>query len=73
MFGMDFGLLLGGAIITESVFNLPGLGQYVVQAVRQGDLPTVLSVTVIAAFAVTFMNLIVDIVYAYLDPRVRYS
>ena len=73
MFGMDFGLLLGGAIITESVFNIPGLGQYVIQAVRQGDLPTVLSVTVVAAFAVTFMNLIVDIVYAYLDPRVRYS
>lgn len=73
MFGMDFGLLLGGAIITESVFNLPGLGQYVVQAVRQNDLPTVLAVTVIAAFSVTFMNLIVDILYAYLDPRVRYS
>lgn len=73
MFGMDFGLLLGGAIITESVFNLPGLGQYVVTAVRSGDLPTVLAVTVVAAFAVTFMNLVVDVIYAYLDPRVRYS
>jgi peptide/nickel transport system permease protein len=73
MFGMDFGLLLGGAIITESVFNLPGLGQYVVNAVRGGDLPTVLDVTVIAALGVTFMNLIVDVVYAFLDPRVRYS
>ncbi|HEY7873731.1 MAG TPA: ABC transporter permease [Actinomycetota bacterium] len=72
-FGVDFGTLLGGAIITETVFNIPGLGIYVVQAVRQGDLPTVLAVTVLAAFFITFMNLIVDIAYAYLDPRVRYS
>jgi peptide/nickel transport system permease protein len=72
-FGVDFGTLLGGAIITETVFNLPGLGTYVIQAVRQGDLPTVLAVTVLAAFFITFLNLLVDIAYAYLDPRVRYS
>lgn len=72
-FGVDFGTLLGGAIITETVFNLPGLGTYVIQAVRQGDLPTVLAVTVLAAFFITFLNLLVDITYAYLDPRVRYS
>jgi peptide/nickel transport system permease protein len=72
-FGVDFGTLLGGAIITETVFNLPGLGTYVIQAVRQGDLPTVLAVTVMAAFFITFLNLLVDIAYAYLDPRVRYS
>lgn len=73
MFGMDFGLLLGGAIVTESVFNLPGLGTYVVKAVTGTDLPVILAVTVFAAFAVTLMNLVVDIVYAFLDPRVRYS
>ena len=72
-FVVDFGSLLGGAIITETVFNIPGLGSYVIQAVRQGDLPTVLAVTVIAAFFITLMSLIVDIAYAYLDPRVRYS
>jgi peptide/nickel transport system permease protein len=73
MFGMDFGLLLGGAIVTETVFNLPGLGTYVYKAITGTDLPVILAVTVFAAFAVTFMNLVVDIIYAYLDPRVRYS
>ena len=72
-FGVDFGSLLGGAIITETVFNIPGLGSYVIQAVQQGDLPTVLAVTVMAAFFITVMSLVVDIAYAYLDPRVRYS
>ena len=73
MFGMDFGTLFGGAIITESVFNLQGVGLLSVQSVNNGDLPVILAVTLIASFAVTIMNLIVDIVYAYLDPRVRYS
>jgi peptide/nickel transport system permease protein len=72
-FGMDFGLLLGGAIVTETVFNIPGLGNYVVNAAFDGDLPVLLAVTVFAAFFVTFMNLVVDVVYAYLDPRVRYA
>ena len=73
IFGIDFGALLGGAIITENVFNLPGLGQYVVSSVCDGDLPVIMAVTVFASFFVTFFNLVVDIVYAYLDPRVRYT
>jgi peptide/nickel transport system permease protein len=73
MFGMDLGALLGGAIITETVFNLQGIGQYAVQSVTSGDLYAILDVTIIAAFFVTFANLAVDIVYAFLDPRVRYS
>ena len=73
MFGMDLGLLLGGALITETVFNIPGLGIWVVQSVQRNDFPVVVAVTLVAAFAVTAMNLIVDIFYAYLDPRVRYS
>ena len=73
MFGLDVGTLLGGAIITETVFNMPGLGTYVVRSVFQGDLPAVLGVVVIGALAVTVMNLVVDILYAYLDPRVRYA
>jgi peptide/nickel transport system permease protein len=73
MIGMDLGSLLGGAIITESVFNLPGIGQYVVQSVHSYDFSAILDVTVVAALAVTAMNLLVDIVYAYLDPRVRYT
>ena len=73
MFGMDLGALLGGAIITETVFNLQGIGQYAVQSVTSGDLYAVLDVTIFAAFFVTFANLVVDILYAFLDPRVRYT
>jgi peptide/nickel transport system permease protein len=73
LIGLDLGALLGGAVITETVFNLQGVGQWAVGSVFQGDLPVVLAVTVVVAIAVTMMNLIVDIVYAYLDPRVRYT
>jgi peptide/nickel transport system permease protein len=73
LIGLDLGALLGGAVITETVFNLQGVGQWAVASVFQGDLPVVLAVTVVVAIAVTMMNLIVDIVYAYLDPRVRYN
>jgi peptide/nickel transport system permease protein len=73
MFGMDLGALLGGAIVTETVFNLQGLGNYAVQSIFAGDLYAILDVTLVAAFFVTMMNVLVDIVYAYLDPRVRYA
>jgi peptide/nickel transport system permease protein len=73
LFGVDFGTLLGGAIITETVFNLPGLGTYVVRAVGNGDLPVILGVVVFAGLGVALMSLIVDVLYAFLDPRVRYS
>lgn len=73
LFGVDFGTLLGGAIITETVFNLPGLGTYVVRAVGNGDLPVILAVVVFAGLGVAIMSLVVDVLYAFLDPRVRYS
>ena len=73
MFGMDIALLIGGAVITETVFNLQGLGAWAVQSVFGSDLPAVLGVTIVLAVAVTMMNLFVDVLYAYLDPRVRYS
>ncbi len=73
MFGMDLALLLGGAIITETVFNIQGLGNLVVSATFNQDLPAVLGVVVLGAFAVAVGNLIVDVVYAWLDPRVRYQ
>ena len=72
IFGIDFGSLLGGAIITETVFNMPGVGSWVVASVFDGDLPVILAVTVFASFFVVFFNLVVDVAYAYLDPRVRY-
>jgi len=73
MFGLDLGALLGGAFITETVFNLPGIGNYAIQSVFSGDLYAILDVAIIAGFFITFMNLIVDVVYAFLDPRVRYA
>jgi peptide/nickel transport system permease protein len=73
LLGLDLGGLLGGAIITETVFNLPGIGNYAVQSVFSGDLYAILDVTIIAAFFITFANLVVDVVYAFLDPRVRYT
>jgi peptide/nickel transport system permease protein len=73
MFGMDLGTLFGGAVITETVFNLPGLGSYAVESVRHADLYALLDVTVVVALAITVMNLLVDIAYAWLDPRIRYT
>jgi ABC-type dipeptide/oligopeptide/nickel transport system permease component len=73
MFGMDLGTLFGGAVITETVFKLQGMGQWVVSSVFNGDFPAILAVTVVTSLAITVMNLFVDIVYAYLDPRVRYT
>jgi peptide/nickel transport system permease protein len=73
MFGLDIALLVGGAVITESVFNLDGLGFMAVDSVFRQDLPATLGVVLVATFAVVIMNLVVDVVYAFLDPRVRYS
>jgi len=73
IFGLDIALLVGGAIITESVFNLQGLGWLAFNGAITQDLPTVLGVVICTATAVAFMNLLVDIVYAFLDPRVRYA
>jgi peptide/nickel transport system permease protein len=72
VFGLDLAALLGGAIITESIFNLPGIGQLTVQAVGSQDLNTIAVITLVAATFVVVANLIVDILYAFLDPRVRY-
>ncbi len=73
MFGMDIALLVGGAIITESVFNIQGLGWLAIDGTLSQDLPTVVGVVMVGAVAVVIMNLFVDIAYAFLDPRVRYE
>jgi peptide/nickel transport system permease protein len=73
VFGMDLGLLLGGALITEKVFSLHGIGEYAVQSINDNDLPPVLGVTLLAAFFVVVCNLLVDLLYAAADPRVRLS
>ena len=68
--GLDVAGLLGGAVITEAVFNLPGLGRLAISAVTDYDLPLITGVTLVAAFAVIVMNLLVDIAYVRMDPRV---
>ena len=70
--GLDIGILLGGAILTESVFNIPGIGRLAYDAIARGDLPIVQGTVLFGAFFIIIMNLIVDILYAFLDPRVRY-
>lgn len=71
MLGMDLGALMGGAILTETTFSLPGLGQKVLDAIKNHDLPFILGVVLITSLAVLIANLVVDILYAVLDPRVR--
>jgi peptide/nickel transport system permease protein len=70
--GLDIGILLGGAILTETVFNIPGIGRLAYEAILRGDLPVVQGTVLFGAFFIIIMNLIVDILYAFLDPRVRY-
>ena len=72
IFGLDLGLLLGGAILTESTFSMPGLGQFTILAIQNQDLPEIMGVVMIASFFIVIANLIVDILYAVLDPRVRF-
>jgi peptide/nickel transport system permease protein len=74
LLGIDIGLLLAGnAILTESVFNIPGVGRLVFTAIERSDLPVVQGVVLFGAFFIISLSLIVDIAYAYLDPRVRYQ
>jgi peptide/nickel transport system permease protein len=74
LWGLDFGAVLGGgAILTETVFDLQGVGQYTAEAIGQLDVPPVLAVTLFSAFFIVLLNAIVDILYAYLDPRIRLS
>jgi peptide/nickel transport system permease protein len=74
LIGLDVGTLLAGqAIITETVFNIPGLGRLLYQAISVSDLTTIQGVTLFGSLFIVFFNLVVDIGYAYLDPRVRYS
>ncbi len=72
IFGMDLGALLGGAVLTETTFSLHGLGQFTILAIDSQDLPEILGVTMLAAFFIVIANLVVDILYAVVDPRVRH-
>jgi peptide/nickel transport system permease protein len=71
IFGLDFGLLIGGAVLTEKVFSLNGLGKYAIDGITNNDLPKVLGVTLVAGLFIVVANLVVDMLYAVVDPRVR--
>jgi peptide/nickel transport system permease protein len=74
LLGLDIGVLLAGnAILTESVFNIPGVGRLLYTSIERSDLTTIMGITLFGAFFIVIFNLIVDILYAYLDPRVRYQ
>ena len=70
-FGIDVGALVGGVVVTETVFSLPGLGKTSIDAINQQDLPVIIGIVLFASFAVVLSNIIVDMFYAVLDPRVR--
>jgi peptide/nickel transport system permease protein len=70
--GLDLGILLGEAILTETVFNIPGIGRLAFDSIQKSDMPTVQGTVILGAFFIILLNLIVDVVYAFLDPRVRY-
>jgi peptide/nickel transport system permease protein len=72
LFGLDFGVLIGGgAIVTESLFNIEGVGLFTAEALKQQDFPSIMAVTLFGAFFIVLFNILVDIAYAYLDPRIR--
>lgn len=70
--GTEFAMLMGGAVLTETIFYWPGLGTYIVQAVNARDYPAIQGAVIFVAFVVAVVNLIVDVLYAYIDPRIHY-
>jgi peptide/nickel transport system permease protein len=73
IFALDFGTLLGGAILIETVFNIPGVGRLSYQAITHADFPIIEGTVLLVALCVIVANILADIAYAFLDPRVRYS
>lgn len=71
--GLQFGTVLGGAVLTESIFNVPGLGRLLVEAVSRRDYPLIQGVVLVTACAFICVNLLVDLLYAALHPRIRYD
>jgi peptide/nickel transport system permease protein len=71
--GLQFGTLLGGAVVTEIIFAWPGLGRLIVNAISQRDFPLIQGSVVLVAISISFMNLLVDLSYAWINPRIRYG
>ncbi|MEK7682309.1 MAG: ABC transporter permease [Chloroflexota bacterium] len=71
--GLEFGVLLGGTVVMETIFVLPGVGSYIVESIRARDYPVLQAIILMMALSYLFINLIVDLCYAWLDPRIRYA
>lgn len=71
--GLTFAILMGGAVVTEQVFNIPGIGRLLIQAVLRRDFPLIQGIVLFIAFSYVLINLVIDILYAFLDPRIRYA
>jgi peptide/nickel transport system permease protein len=71
--GLDIGILMGGAILTETVFNIPGVGRLAYEGIINADLPVIQGTVLFGAFFIVIANLVVDIAYAFIDPRIRYT
>lgn len=69
--GLEFGSLLGGAVLTETVFAIPGIGKYMVDAITNRNYPVIMGGVVILAFIFSVCNLVIDVLYAYIDPRMK--
>src|SRR5699024_4092855 len=70
--GLQTGVLLGGAILTETIFSWPGIGRYIFEAISYRDYPVIQSGILVVAFIFVIINLLVDILYTYIDPRIKY-
>jgi ABC-type dipeptide/oligopeptide/nickel transport system permease component len=73
LIGIDFGTIIGAAVLTETVFQWPGLGSEIADSVQQRDLPVLLGLTLVVVIVFALINLIVDLSYAWFDPRIRYG
>jgi len=71
LIGIDFGTIIGAAVLTETVFSWPGIGSQIVESVRERDLPTILGLSLVVVVAYVIVNLLVDLSYAWFDPRIR--
>ena len=69
--GLNFGVLLGGSVLTETVFAWPGIGRFVIESIKTQDIPSVLGCVVTLSVMFTIVNLLVDILYAFVDPRIK--
>lgn len=73
VFGLQMGMLLGGAVLTETIFSWPGVGRYLYDAINARDYPVIQSGILVVATIFVLINLIVDLLYAYIDPRIHYG